>query len=44
MAFNSKEEASMDDIFTMLKELEQQMLLLKQEIKELKAKKKAHLT
>lgn len=34
----------MDDIFTMLKELEQQMLLLKQEIEELKAKKKAHLT
>ena len=34
----------MDDIFTMLKELEQQMLLLKQEIKELKAKKKAQPT
>lgn len=34
----------MNDIFTMLKELEQQMLLLKQEIKELKAKKKAQST
>lgn len=34
----------MNDIFTMLKELEQQMLLLKQEIKELKAKKKAKST
>ena len=34
----------MDDIFTMLKELEQQMLLLKREIKELKARKKAQIT
>lgn len=34
----------MDDILTMLKKLEQQMLLLKRDIKELKAGKKAQST